>query len=133
MQHNLTLCARCYVSNNFRVGISSTDFRRVEISDVVKSDWTDKETLHLLEAVMHYGDDWKKVAEHVGGGRSDKECVARFLKLPFGDQFSGTPESSETDRELGPKDSSFPNKRMRLSPLADASNPIMAQVQASVF
>nr|XP_027091421.1 SWI/SNF complex subunit SWI3B [Coffea arabica] len=127
-KHNLTLCARCYVSNNFRVGISSTDFRRVEISDVVKTDWTDKETLHLLEAIMHYGDDWKKVAEHVGGGRSDKDCVARFLKLPFGEQFVGAPESSEmVDNQLTSRGSSFQNKRMRLSPLADASNPILAQ------
>ncbi|KAL3514897.1 hypothetical protein ACH5RR_027614 [Cinchona calisaya] len=126
-KHNLTLCGRCYVSNNFRVGITSADFRRVEMSEVLKTDWTDKETLHLLESIMHYGDDWKKVAEHVGGGRTDKECVARFLKLPFGDLFVGTPESADVDHELGSKDSSFPNKRMRLSPLADASNPIMAQ------
>ena len=26
---------------------------------------SEKETLLLLEAVMHYGDDWKKVAQHV--------------------------------------------------------------------
>ncbi|CAI9117111.1 OLC1v1018448C1 [Oldenlandia corymbosa var. corymbosa] len=121
---DLTLCARCYVNQSS--AINTSDFRRVEITEVVKNDWTDKETLLLLEAVMHYGDDWKKVADRVTG-KNDKECVARFIKLPFGDQFVGSPESSEVEHEFGPKDSSFPNKKMRLTPLADASNPIMAQ------
>ncbi|MCD7449494.1 hypothetical protein HAX54_052650 [Datura stramonium] len=125
-KYDLTLCARCYVSGDNRVGVNSSDFRRVEISEEVKTDWTDKETLHLLEALMHYGDDWKKVAEHVGG-RSAKECVARFVKLPFGEQFMGPPESAEVDSEPGSETTYLPSKRMRLTPLADASNPIMAQ------
>lgn len=131
VQYDLTLCARCYVRGNYRVGVNSSDFRRVQINEEVKTDWSDKETLHLLEAVMHYADDWKKVAAHVGGGRNEKECVARFVKLPFGEQFVGRPESSELDNDLGSKNSSFPDKRMRLTPLADASNPIMAQVDTS--
>nr|XP_016506450.1 PREDICTED: SWI/SNF complex subunit SWI3B-like isoform X2 [Nicotiana tabacum] len=125
-KYDLTLCARCYVRGNFRVGMNTSDFRRVEISEEVKTDWTDKETLHLLEVLMHYGDDWKKVAEHVGG-RSAKECVARFVKLPFGEQFMGPPVSAEVDNEPGSETILLPSKRMRLTPLADASNPIMAQ------
>ncbi|KAK6116809.1 hypothetical protein DH2020_049439 [Rehmannia glutinosa] len=125
-KHDMTLCARCYVRGNYRVGLSSADFKRVEISEEAKTDWTDKETLQLLEAIMHYGDDWKKVAEHVSG-KSVKECVARFIKLPFGEQFDGPPESAELDTELGLQNQAIPTKRMRLSPLADASNPIMAQ------
>ncbi|KAL8491563.1 hypothetical protein ACS0TY_023237 [Phlomoides rotata] len=125
-KHDMTLCARCYVRGNYRVGLSSSDFKRVEISDEGKTDWVDKETLQLLEAVMHYGDDWKKVAEHVNG-RSAKECAARFIKLPFGEQFDGPPESAELDTELDLQNVTMPNKRIHLSPLADASNPIMAQ------
>ncbi|KAG5381096.1 hypothetical protein IGI04_028938, partial [Brassica rapa subsp. trilocularis] len=37
---------------------------RVELSEESKTGWSEKETLLLLEAVMHYGDDWKKVAQH---------------------------------------------------------------------
>ncbi|KAL3845914.1 hypothetical protein ACJIZ3_003317 [Penstemon smallii] len=125
-KHDMTLCARCYVRGNYRVGLNSTDFKRVVISEEAKTDWTDKETLQLLEAIMHYGDDWKKVSEHVGG-RSVKECVARFIKLPFGEQFDGPPESTELDVELGVKNAANPTKKARLSPLADASNPIMTQ------
>ena len=135
VQYDLVLCARCYVRGNYRVGVSSTEFRRVEISEQVKTDWTDKETLLLLEAVMHYGDDWKRVAEHVGG-RTEKECVARFIKLPFGEQFVEPADQDVEDcasyqikgRTNGDSGIEPPAKRQHLTPLADASNPIMAQV-----
>ncbi|CAL9235413.1 unnamed protein product [Arabidopsis halleri] len=138
-KYDLTLCARCYVRSNYRVGINSSEFKRVEISEESKIQWSEKEILLLLEAVMHYGDDWKKVAPHVTG-RTEKDCVSQFVKLPFGEQFvkesdfedgleafdqikgSAIPESEGID-----KDGSSPNKRMKLTPLADASNPIMAQ------
>uniref|UniRef100_A0A7C8ZVX8 SWI/SNF complex subunit SWI3B n=1 Tax=Opuntia streptacantha TaxID=393608 RepID=A0A7C8ZVX8_OPUST len=133
-KYDLVLCARCYVRGNYRVGVSSTEFRRVEISEQVKTDWTDKETLLLLEAVMHYGDDWKRVAEHVGG-RTEKECVARFIKLPFGEQFvepvdhgdEGTASYQIKGQTNGDSGIEPPAKRQHLTPLADASNPIMAQ------
>ncbi|XP_042511950.1 SWI/SNF complex subunit SWI3B [Macadamia integrifolia] len=136
---DLTLCARCYVRGNYRVGLSAADFRRVEISEDTKTDWTDKDTLHLLEAILHYGDDWKKVSNHVGG-KNEKECVARFIKLSFGEEFVGPTDSGVLDKYYQMKDqsdaetvaednlSSSSTKRRRLTPLADASNPIVAQV-----
>lgn len=128
VQHDMTLCARCFVRGNYRVGMSSTDFKRVEISDEGKTDWSDKDTLQLLEGIMHYGDDWKKIAEHVGG-RSVKECVARFIKLPFAEQFGGPPDSGGPDVEFGVDREEKPSKRQRVSPFSDASNPILAQVK----
>ncbi|KAI4336676.1 hypothetical protein L6164_015172 [Bauhinia variegata] len=137
-KYDLTLCARCYVRGNYRVGVNSSDFRRVEISEETKTNWTDKETLHLVEAIMHYGDDWRRVAQHVGG-RSEKECVAHFIKLPFGEELLQH-QDSVASHERGSQSEEYaeqyrlenigsgePSKRMRLTPLADASNPIMAQ------
>ncbi|KAJ7958010.1 SWI/SNF complex subunit SWI3B [Quillaja saponaria] len=138
--YDLTLCARCYVRGNYRVGVSSSDFRRVEISEHTKTDWTDKDTLQLLEGIMHYDDDWRRISQHVGD-RSEKECVSHFVKLPFGEEFlgysdSGVPNNKcnqlkqQKDAECGLESigTSTPSKRMRLTPLADASNPIMAQL-----
>ncbi|XP_027356053.1 SWI/SNF complex subunit SWI3B [Abrus precatorius] len=140
-KYDLTLCARCYVRGNYRVGVSSSDFRRVEISEETKTDWTEKETMNLVEAITHFGDDWKRVSQHVPG-RTEKECVAHFLKLPFGDQFlhyqhSGVnagdegcnqlKQHADAESELDAVGSAEASKRMRLTPLADASNPIMAQ------
>ncbi|XP_062113873.1 SWI/SNF complex subunit SWI3B [Humulus lupulus] len=134
-KNDTTLCARCYVRGNYQLGgVSSSDFRRVEINDNSRADWMEKDTLHLLEAVMHYGDDWRKVARHVG--RGEKECVSHFLKLPFGEEFIGFADSEGVDddkdnpiKDHGDDESctSSMAKRMRLTPLADASNPIMAQ------
>ncbi|KAJ0681619.1 putative transcription factor MYB-HB-like family [Helianthus annuus] len=127
IKKDTTFCARCYV----RAGVNSADFKRVEISEDVKADWTEKETLHLLEAIMHYGDDWKKVSEHVVG-RSEKECVDRFVKLPFGEQYIGPPDSVDPEEffckgtdQLDTE--SNPSKKMRPTPFDDASNPILAQ------
>ncbi|GAV65829.1 Myb_DNA-binding domain-containing protein/SWIRM domain-containing protein [Cephalotus follicularis] len=139
-KYDLTLCARCYVRGNHPVGVSNSDFRRVELSEMTKTEWTEKETMQLLEAVMHYSDDWKKVAQHVSG-RSEKDCIAQFIKLPFGEEFLNFSDSGEfndkyNNQMKGPSDvdngletipKSSPSKRMRLTPLADSSNPIMAQ------
>ncbi|KAI3762321.1 hypothetical protein L1987_52746 [Smallanthus sonchifolius] len=126
IKKDTTFCARCYV----RAGVNAADFKRVEISEDVKTNWTEKETLHLMEAVMHYGDDWKKVSEHVG--RSEKECVDRFIKLPFGEQYIGPPDSVDPEENfhkgMGALDpETNPSKKMRPTPFDDASNPILAQ------
>ncbi|GMH08603.1 hypothetical protein Nepgr_010443 [Nepenthes gracilis] len=132
-KYGLVLCARCYVRGNYRVGVNSSEFRRVEISEPAKTDWTDKETLHLLEAITRYGDDWMRVAEHVSG-RSEKECVACFIKLPFGEQFMDPADPGEDASVHEMKDHcdaesivESSGKRVCITPLADASNPIMAQ------
>lgn len=131
-QYDMTLCARCYVRGNYQIGVTSSDFRRVEINEETRSDWAYKDTLHLLEALMHYGDDWRKVAQHVG--RSEKECITHFIKIPFGEEFiadfhSGNfKDSVDSESGMESNGTPFPSKRMRLTPLADASNPIMAQV-----
>ncbi|EEF33368.1 DNA binding protein, putative [Ricinus communis] len=124
---DLTLCARCYVRGT------------IALVEEIRSEWTEKETLQLLEAVTHFGDDWKKVALHVPG-RSERDCVSHFIKLPFGEQFAGYTDLGElndkydqvkdsSDAVCGSEsiDSSSSSKKMRLTPLADASNPIMGQ------
>lgn len=49
-------------------------------------DWTDQETLLLLEALEMYKDDWNKVSEHVGS-RTQDECILQFLRLPIEDTY----------------------------------------------
>ncbi|KAG0478385.1 hypothetical protein HPP92_013104 [Vanilla planifolia] len=134
---DIVLCSRCFVRGNYRAGVHSADFKRVAISDETKTEWTDKETLHLVEAILHFGEDWKKVSEHVGS-KNEKDCVARFIKLPFGEQFMGPPEFKEADQlhvECFHNNvaGENPSKQRRLTPLADASNPIMAQMNDSNF
>lgn len=49
-------------------------------------EWTDQETLLLLEGLELYKDDWNKVCEHVGS-RTQDECILHFLRLPIEDPY----------------------------------------------
>ena len=49
-------------------------------------EWTDQETLLLLEGLEMHKDDWNKVCEHVGS-RTQDECILHFLRLPIEDGF----------------------------------------------
>ncbi|NWR24495.1 SMRC1 protein, partial [Emberiza fucata] len=59
-------------------------------------EWTEQETLLLLEALEMYKDDWNKVSEHVGS-RTQDECILHFLRLPIED-----PYLEDSEASLGP-------------------------------
>ncbi|GFQ87677.1 hypothetical protein TNCT_679511 [Trichonephila clavata] len=56
----------------------------------VSREWTEQETLLLLEALEMYKDDWNKVCEHVGS-RTQDECILHFLRLPIEDPYLDDP------------------------------------------
>mgnify|MGYP002715712327 CR=1 FL=1 len=58
----------------------------------ITRDWTDQETLLLLEALELYKDDWNKVCEHVGT-RTQDECILHFLRLPIEDPYLEDPDA----------------------------------------
>eukprot|EP01018_Ginkgo_biloba_P032271 Gb_22023 [translate_table: standard] len=166
LKASFVLCPKCYADGNYGLGMSASDFKRidlkVETSQQGSDKWTDQETLLLLEAILLHNDDWKSVAQHVGT-KSEAVCVTRFIQLPFGEQYMSNVGTEGSDRRSSnikrksmtikqvssPKDSSTQNqqdvssgdkhtteddvsgpplKQRCLTPLADASNPIMAQV-----
>jgi hypothetical protein len=86
-QADYNLCTDCFKNGKYAPGMVARDFTRVEAeTEVLDDQWTTKETLSLLEAITCHGDNWNQVAEHVGS-KSKKECVERFIQLPFGDRF----------------------------------------------
>ncbi|XP_019760528.1 SWI/SNF complex subunit SMARCC2 isoform X2 [Dendroctonus ponderosae] len=80
-------------------------------------DWTEQETLLLLEGLEMYKDDWNKVCEHVGS-RTQDECILYFLRLPIEDPYI---EDSEVGGALGPL-------AYQPIPFSKAGNPIMSTV-----
>lgn len=78
-------------------------------------EWTDQETLLLLEALELYKDDWNRVAEHVGS-RTQDECILHFLRLPIEDPFL-----EEDVGQLGPL-------VYQPVPFSQSGNPIMSTV-----
>ncbi|KAG2467863.1 SMRC2 protein, partial [Polypterus senegalus] len=78
-------------------------------------EWTEQETLLLLEALEMYKDDWNKVSEHVGS-RTQDECILHFLRLPIED-----PYLEDSDASLGPL-------AFQPVPFSQSGNPVMSTV-----
>merc|ERR1719273_2873812 len=85
---------------------------------VASRDWTQQETLLLLEALEMYKDDWNKVCEHVGS-RTQDECILHFLRLPIEDPYLEDPEAG--GGALGPL-------AFQPIPFSSSGNPIMSTV-----
>merc|ERR1719215_1986398 len=83
---------------------------------VSSREWTDQETVLLLEGLELYKDDWNKVCEHVGS-RTQDECILHFLRLPIEDPFM----EQSIDGTLGPL--SF-----QPIPFSSSGNPVMSTV-----
>ncbi|XP_015907833.2 SWI/SNF complex subunit SMARCC2 isoform X1 [Parasteatoda tepidariorum] len=84
----------------------------------VSREWTEQETLLLLEALEMYKDDWNKVCEHVGS-RTQDECILHFLRLPIEDPYLDDPGAG--GGALGPL-------AFQPIPFSKAGNPIMSTV-----
>uniref|UniRef100_A0A8C9ZNC7 SWI/SNF related BAF chromatin remodeling complex subunit C2 n=1 Tax=Sander lucioperca TaxID=283035 RepID=A0A8C9ZNC7_SANLU len=78
-------------------------------------EWTEQETLLLLEGLEMYKDDWNKVSEHVGS-RTQDECILHFLRLPIED-----PYLEDNSSSLGPL-------AYQPVPFSQAGNPVMSTV-----
>nr|NVI75811.1 moira [Cucujiformia] len=83
----------------------------------ITRDWTEQETLLLLEGLEMYKDDWNKVCEHVGS-RTQDECILHFLRLPIEDPYLEDPEAGGALGPLG----------YQPIPFSKAGNPIMSTV-----
>merc|ERR1711997_423749 len=78
-------------------------------------EWTDQETLLLLEGLEMFKDDWNKICEHVGS-RTQDECILHFLRLPIED-----PYLEKADGALGPL-------AFQPIPFSNQGNPVMSTV-----
>lgn len=80
-------------------------------------EWTDQETLLLLEALELHRDDWNRVAAHVGT-RTHDECILHFLRLPIEDPYLN---DNSTGSVLGPL-------AYQPIPFSKTGNPVMSTV-----
>ncbi|KDQ16737.1 hypothetical protein BOTBODRAFT_129640, partial [Botryobasidium botryosum FD-172 SS1] len=121
---NYELCPSCYLDGRFSSKMFSGDFVKLTSASVFKhgegaagaDDWSDAETLLLLEGIEMYDDDWALISEHVGT-RSREQCIAHFLQLPIEDEYISAP----SEGELGPL------QYARL-PFDRTDNPVMSVV-----
>ncbi|PIA47501.1 hypothetical protein AQUCO_01400264v1 [Aquilegia coerulea] len=146
---DVMLCMDCFHEGRFVVGHSSIDFVRMnstkDFCDFDGDNWTDQETLLLLEALEIYNDNWNDIAEHVGS-KSKAQCILHFIRLPMEDGLlenieipNGSIASDVSSREEHGRPYSNSNgdsarqcfqdldSESRL-PFANSGNPVMALV-----
>lgn len=130
------LCAPCYLEGRFPTSMYSGDFVRLDeaafkhsgsISGATDDDWSDEETLKLLEGIEMYEDDWGMIALHVGT-RSREQCVTKFIQLPIQDGYlDGASQGELGGLQYAPRDPTT-GKHVPLVPFAQAENPVMSVV-----
>jgi len=146
-------CVACFAAGNLPDGASSARFARVvsatrgdersalaagdgpvapgtlnarETSpdlDADANDWTDQETLTLLEAIERHGEDWSSVASRVAT-KNAEQCVRRFARLPIEDAFLEALAKDAAVKDATPSET--PSREE--TPFAGAPNPVMAVV-----
>lgn len=96
-------------------------------------DWSDQETLLLLEGLELHKDRWGDIADHVGT-KSQVQCILHFLQLPIEDEFLDELEDrgSKSQGVQGPSQQPGGGQKgpatNDLIPFADTGNPILSQV-----
>ncbi|KAM1030722.1 hypothetical protein ACFX2J_034354 [Malus domestica] len=88
-QADFDLCTDCFNNGKFDSGMSSSDFilmEPAEVPSVSGGNWTDQETLLLLEALELYKENWNEIAEHVAT-KTKAQCILHFVQMPIEDTF----------------------------------------------
>jgi len=79
--------------------MSKADFILMESAEVPGSggsNWTDQETLLLLEALEIFkGKEWGEIAEHVAT-KTKEQCMLYFLQMPISEPFLDGEDFNET-------------------------------------
>ncbi|MCO5599920.1 hypothetical protein L7F22_054027 [Adiantum nelumboides] len=139
------VCASCYLEGRFPSNMYSGDFVRIDEGPFKQGgdqgEWSDVETLRLLEGLEMYDDDWAQVSNHVGT-RSREQCITKFLQLPIEDDYlngtkaahqsnghvsNGSPNGQHTQNDLGPLQYLRDSKAAAV-PFSQSDNPVMSVV-----
>ncbi|XP_071692964.1 SWI/SNF complex subunit SWI3C-like [Rutidosis leptorrhynchoides] len=82
------LCLKCYTEGAFVAGHSSLDFIKVDSTKdygyIEADNWTNQETLLLLDAMERFNENWVEIAEHVGT-KTKAQCILHFVRLSIDD------------------------------------------------
>lgn len=97
-------------------------------------DWSDQETLLLLEGLELHKDRWGEIADHVGT-KSQVQCILHFLQLPIEDDYLDQLEAQPL-RPAGTGVNNGSNEQAATEeapiPFADTGNPILSQASSLI-
>jgi hypothetical protein len=80
---DMDVCTACFAAGKYPAHMTSADFVKIDSTlEDLRDEWSDQETLLLLEGLEMFGDSWNDIAEHVGS-KTVQQCVLHFLRLPI--------------------------------------------------
>ncbi|KAL3515182.1 hypothetical protein ACH5RR_022084 [Cinchona calisaya] len=88
-QADFDLCTECFNDGKFGSDMSPSDFivmEPAEAGGAHSGNWTDQETLLLLEALELFKENWNEIAEHVAT-KTKAQCILHFAQMPIEDTF----------------------------------------------
>jgi len=94
---------------------------------VSSGEWTDQETVLLLEGLELFKDDWNKVCEHVGS-RTQDECILHFLRLPIEDPYLEWDGNGDGSGDGVPNNGGLGPLTYQPMPFSKQGNPVMSTV-----
>lgn len=77
-------CRNCFAEGKLPQDKNSADYVRVDPKQSVLTDWTEEDTLKLLDLMQQQEQqepDWDQIAEQMG--KRKEQCIWHFLRLPF--------------------------------------------------
>ncbi len=77
-------CATCFNTNSYPPFFSRASFepQDVLIPGTVNPEWTEEETMRLIEGIERFGLDWAAIASLICGGKTPAQCLLHFCQLP---------------------------------------------------
>ncbi|XP_044980605.1 SWI/SNF complex subunit SWI3C homolog [Hordeum vulgare subsp. vulgare] len=146
IEQAVALCPDCFHDARYIIGHSSLDFQRVDGgkdgSESEGDNWTDRETLLLLEGIENHNDNWNNIADHVRT-KSKAQCIYHFIRLPVEDILLENIEVSDASKSFIPESNVYPHSDSNGStsgnlpqsiqhgnqlPFISSSNPVMSLV-----
>ncbi|KAJ3300338.1 SWI SNF, matrix associated, actin dependent regulator of chromatin, sub c, member 2 [Borealophlyctis nickersoniae] len=108
------ICEACFVDGKYPYDFASKDFVALEgipdkASAATQGEWSEEETLALLEGLEMFGEDWDRVAQQVRT-RAAGDCAVQFSRMRIEDEVLGGSEAL----------------RLQQTPLGNVDNPLMA-------
>merc|ERR1712216_930126 len=128
----LDLCLRRNIFQNAAVPYpADSKDPGVQAITAAGPNWSEEETLRLLEGLERYGENWTDVQRHVGSDKTVEQCVAHFLQMPIedaylDDQYRVKPTAT-TDGATKAETGGSAGAPAPL-PLESAGNPLLAQL-----
>jgi hypothetical protein len=78
-------CSTCFNTNAYPPFFSRDAFEALDvvIPGTANPEWTEEETMRLLEGIERFGTDWSAIASLIGGGKTAAQCLLHFSQLPM--------------------------------------------------